>query len=297
MNSNNINKVMNKLEKQIPKNCQTSFRKNLAKATDDCVNKLLCAPIKKKGTTLALSIFLGGFGVDRFYLGNPTLGVAKILMMMIITPFSSNTGYGTDLCIISALWYIVDIFLTCKKAKKINYGILESIVKQNQIKENSSLQSNNRGNSNTNKLEQARTAVRNFAAKFEQEDNCKNIDNEVLFSMSAKIGERSGKLGIMIDVQESKLIIAYTFGRVHDQNVEKAEMMAEAYNARHNNSDFEIQIPNKYEQLDREIMLFGGWNYVENAPLEQIINNRVAAIIKDASSEESKCFFDITYPD
>jgi TM2 domain-containing membrane protein YozV len=48
-------------------------------------------------TTLILSIFLGYFGVDRFYTGYTGLGVLKLLL--------------TVLCGVGLIWWIVDIIM------------------------------------------------------------------------------------------------------------------------------------------------------------------------------------------
>ena len=49
---------------------------------------------KKWSTALILSIFLGGLGVDRFYLGHTLLGVLKLI-----------TGGGLG------LWWLIDVIL------------------------------------------------------------------------------------------------------------------------------------------------------------------------------------------
>ena len=52
-------------------------------------------------TTLLLSIFLGGLGVDRFYVGDVGLGIAKLLF-----------GWITF-----GIWPFIDIFVSYKKAR------------------------------------------------------------------------------------------------------------------------------------------------------------------------------------
>ena len=58
---------------------------------------------KNPTVSLVLSILVGGYGVDRFYIGDIGLGVAKLL---------TAGGLG--------VWYIVDIFLISNKTKKNN---------------------------------------------------------------------------------------------------------------------------------------------------------------------------------
>ncbi|MDE0377402.1 MAG: TM2 domain-containing protein [bacterium] len=56
---------------------------------------------KSPTTALLLSIFLGGLGVDRFYLGHVGLGLGKLF-----------TGGGLG------VWWLIDIFLIQEAARK-----------------------------------------------------------------------------------------------------------------------------------------------------------------------------------
>ncbi|MGE5279311.1 MAG: TM2 domain-containing protein [Deltaproteobacteria bacterium] len=56
---------------------------------------------KQYVTALLLSIFLGGLGVDRFYLGYTVLGIVKLL-----------TGGGCG------IWWLIDVILIATKKLK-----------------------------------------------------------------------------------------------------------------------------------------------------------------------------------
>lgn len=58
---------------------------------------------------LLLSLFFGGFGVDRFYIGDIGMGVIKLL---------TCGGLG--------IWTIVDWFIIMSTTKKANYNNLKS---------------------------------------------------------------------------------------------------------------------------------------------------------------------------
>lgn len=81
-----------------------ALRQSLKTVPDANYSLIMATPVKSHVTTLILSIFLGGLGVDRFYVGDIGIGIAKLLL-----------GWLTF-----GIWYIVDIFLCYKKAKQVN---------------------------------------------------------------------------------------------------------------------------------------------------------------------------------
>ena len=58
---------------------------------------------KNPTTALIVSLFAGGLGIDRFFIGQTGLGIAKLL---------TCGGFG--------IWTIVDFFLIMGEAKKVN---------------------------------------------------------------------------------------------------------------------------------------------------------------------------------
>lgn len=94
----------------IPEEKIPAFRYALGKANANCYTALSMAPLKNPMTVLLFSIFLGGFGVDRFYIGDTGMGVGKLL-----------AGWLTF-----GIWPLIDIFLCYKKAKEQNFALLMS---------------------------------------------------------------------------------------------------------------------------------------------------------------------------
>ena len=64
---------------------------------------------KNPTTALLLSIFLGGWGADRIYIGNTGMGVGKLL---------TCGGFG--------IWTIIDWFSISGSTKEQNYNKLQS---------------------------------------------------------------------------------------------------------------------------------------------------------------------------
>lgn len=73
------------------------------------------ARAKSRSTALLLSIFLGGLAVDRFYLGQTRLAVAKLL--------SSALTLG----LVGAVWWLVDLFLIMGAADRYNVGVVQRL--------------------------------------------------------------------------------------------------------------------------------------------------------------------------
>lgn len=104
MESSKVNALMTKFEGKIPEDQKVILKNKLMKAEDETYDVLDAMSLKNKTTTLLLAIFLGGLGVDRFYIGDVGKGIAKLLL-----------GWLT-----LGLWPFIDIFVSYRKAKAKN---------------------------------------------------------------------------------------------------------------------------------------------------------------------------------
>ena len=107
-----VQSAMSLFNEHIPQEKLYTFKQMLEKADDAKYNELMTIPMKSTITTLLLSVFLGGIGADRFYVGDTGLGVVKLLL-----------GWLTF-----GLWPLIDIFFSYKKAKLVNFNKILSVL-------------------------------------------------------------------------------------------------------------------------------------------------------------------------
>ena len=93
-------------ESQIP-----YIRERLLACDDSKANLLHAIQFKDPTTALIISLFIGGWGVDRFYIGDTGLGVGKLL---------TCGGLG--------IWAIIDWFLIMNSTREKNLQRLLSII-------------------------------------------------------------------------------------------------------------------------------------------------------------------------
>ena len=87
------------------------IRQKMENASDDALLTLQATELKDPTTVLLISIFLGGWGIDRFMVGDTGMGILKLL-----------TG---GLC---GILTIIDWFTISKKAKQINLSKINMIM-------------------------------------------------------------------------------------------------------------------------------------------------------------------------
>ena len=93
-----------------------SLRERLSQLDDSQANQVIAATdVKNPTTALILSIFLGSFGVDRFYIGNTGLGIGKLLATLLL-PFIT---FGFSL-FFTWIWIVVDWLLIMNATKAAN---------------------------------------------------------------------------------------------------------------------------------------------------------------------------------
>lgn len=80
------------------------IRERLLELDDSKYHMLQSIDLKDPTTMLLLSIFVGGLGIDRFFLGDIGMGILKLLT--------------AGLC---GVLYLVDIFMITDKTKEYNF--------------------------------------------------------------------------------------------------------------------------------------------------------------------------------
>ncbi|WP_127848970.1 TM2 domain-containing protein [Lacticaseibacillus hulanensis] len=92
------------------------LRSQMQDAPDEAQMAVMTASYREPVVALLLSFFLGALGIDRFYVGDVGLGIAK-LVITIIT-------FG----MLGWIWWFVDLFLIMKAARQKNYETAMTIL-------------------------------------------------------------------------------------------------------------------------------------------------------------------------
>lgn len=108
MTEEQVRQVMSAVGDKLPEEKKLFFKDKLLAADERKEDELMYASLHDPTHILLFSIFLGGFGVDRFLIGDTGLGIAKLLL-----------GWAT-----CGLWPLIDIFVSYKKAKQKNFETL-----------------------------------------------------------------------------------------------------------------------------------------------------------------------------
>lgn len=101
--SDKTNMLLMSFGKYFPEESMMMLRNKLEEMDEQKTSMLYTLSLKDPMTALILSIVAGGLGIDRFYIGDTGLGVAKLL---------TCGGCG--------IWTLIDYFLIMKRTKDKN---------------------------------------------------------------------------------------------------------------------------------------------------------------------------------
>ena len=96
-------------KKFLPQSSIYSLKDQLLKLTDEQLEQIEWVKFKDPTILLIISIFLGGFGVDRFILGDTFKGVLKLILTFFF---------------VGVIWWLIDLFKITDKTMEYNYNKL-----------------------------------------------------------------------------------------------------------------------------------------------------------------------------
>jgi len=111
------------------------IREMLVKSSEDNWVSINTIPFKNPTTAQIMSFAAGTYGADRFYLGQPLLGIGKLFLTLmfvawiILVEITDTENWviiilGLSIIFLLLFWYFIDIFLVAKTAKEQNLNIL-----------------------------------------------------------------------------------------------------------------------------------------------------------------------------
>jgi TM2 domain-containing membrane protein YozV len=110
MEANKVEQLILLNATKLPPESIDMVRKRLIEVDDATMAQVMFAQLKDPTIALILSIVVGVYGVDRFYIGDIGLGVGKLLT-----------------CAGAFIWYLIDIFMIMDATRKKN---LETVLIQ-----------------------------------------------------------------------------------------------------------------------------------------------------------------------
>ena len=108
----NALQIISTFSPKIPSQNIPQLKAALRNSPDSVVDQVYSVKTYSATTTLLLSIFLGGLGIDRFYIGDIGLGIAKLLF-----------GWLT-----LGIWPFIDIFCSYRKARIKSFNNLMDVL-------------------------------------------------------------------------------------------------------------------------------------------------------------------------
>lgn len=90
-----------------------------------CASILHSLSLRDPKTIFIISLFLGGFGIDRFMIGDIGWGIGKMVISLILGPILALTGIGL---IVPIIVWLVDLFLIMNATKKKNYDKVYNLI-------------------------------------------------------------------------------------------------------------------------------------------------------------------------